>query len=194
MLSSPFVPQKRPALTSAIIAGAAAVASSALSYASQASTNKKNEDLNEQNIQMQRETNALNERMFNTQLYTQYDMWYKQNNYNDPSAQVERLIRAGINPSAVLGGISQGQIAGSMSAPSAIPATAPKNAFNMSSTDFSGITDAGIAAINAYNSSRLMNAEVKNKEALTGSTLFDTSNKKALAASQLEFLQKAGKT
>ena len=83
---------------------------------------------NRTNVEMTRETNETNEainqanitaakQMFNQQMAYNYDMWQKQNEYNSPSAQKERLKAAGINPYAMLDGGSAGT-AGSSTAPS----------------------------------------------------------------------------
>lgn len=58
---------------------------------------------NKANIRMQRETNAQNYQMFKEQQAYNLDMWNKQNEYNLPANQVQRLLAAGINPSAVFG-------------------------------------------------------------------------------------------
>lgn len=52
---------------------------------------------NEASMQMMRENNEFNKQ-------AAIDMFNMQNEYNDPSAQVARLRKAGINPAAVLGG------------------------------------------------------------------------------------------
>lgn len=60
-------------------------------------------DTNSKNAQLQRETNAQNYKMFKEQQAFNVDMWNKQNEYNLPANQVQRLLAAGINPSAVFG-------------------------------------------------------------------------------------------
>ena len=71
---------------------------------------------NSQNVAMQREINAQNYKMFKEQQQWSEDMWNKQNAYNDPSAQVQRLLAAGINPSAVFGSGSVSE-AGALTSP-----------------------------------------------------------------------------
>ena len=58
--------------------------------------------INKQNIAMQRETNALQYRMFNEANQFNERMsdkqWNRETEYNDPSAQLARYMAAGINP------------------------------------------------------------------------------------------------
>ncbi|QCS35914.1 minor capsid protein [Capybara microvirus Cap1_SP_45] len=56
------------------------------------------EKINEQNIAMQKETNALQYKMFHENQDWNLNMWNKQNEYNTASAQKQRLIDAGMNP------------------------------------------------------------------------------------------------
>ena len=49
-------------------------------------------------LQATRETNAQNYKIWQEQKQHEIDMWNMQNEYNDPSAQVERLRNAGLNP------------------------------------------------------------------------------------------------
>lgn len=192
LLGSPFAPNLRPVLTTGAILGAAAIGAAAsglasgLNAASVSSTNKANQQLNEANIEMQRETNKQNYQMFQQQMAYNTDMWNKTNAYNAPAAQVQRLLAAGINPSSFFGSAAQ---ASNITAPNAPQNTAPHNMFQMQAQDFSGLSDVGMNAVNALNATRLANAEVRNKEALTGNTLFDTSFKKQAASDNLKYLQ-----
>lgn len=58
------------------------------------STNK----TNKANLKMTRETNAANERINQSQIDYNWDMWHAQNEYNNPAAQRQRLVDAGLNP------------------------------------------------------------------------------------------------
>ena len=190
-LGCPFAPKKKPVLSTGaalLAAGIAATASTVgtiANAASQSSANAANQRLNEQNIQMQRETNKQNYEMFQQQMAYNTDMWNKTNAYNAPKEVVNRLLAAGINPAQFFG---QGAQASNISAPNAPQNTAPYNAFQMQAQDFSGMSDLGLNAVNAYNASRLAQAEVRNKEALTGSTAFDTTFKKQSMADNLKYL------
>ena len=90
------------AVSTGALVGAAAISALGgiiggwLSSKSQRSANTINRD-------MQRETNAQNERLFNQNLAWQEDMWNKTNEYNSPSNQIELLRKAGINPATVYG-------------------------------------------------------------------------------------------
>lgn len=166
---------------------ATAAASAAANVASTAMTNSSNEEMNEENIGMQRETNALNaelQREANAQNYKMFqeqnefnlDMWNKQNAYNDPKEQVRRLLAAGINPSAGFGQSAQAGSLTSANAPNMVAPqmVAPKNQFAMQRPDFSGLGSAGTEAVNAWNSSRLADADIKHKNALSGNIVADT--------------------
>lgn len=98
---------------------------------------------NAANVQMQRETNALNEKMFNKQmdfnslwnqknlayqreswdeqknLYNQ--MWQQQMDYNSPVAQMQRYKESGINPYFAAGNIDAGNVQSSFSPSSGSP-------------------------------------------------------------------------
>lgn len=79
-------------------------------------TNAANERMNSENnawnYQLAREANELNYQMFQEQNDWNYNMWQEQNAYNDPSAQLDRLMAAGINPnmlgSSILGSSGSG--------------------------------------------------------------------------------------
>lgn len=188
-LESPFAPKEKRWVAAAISA-AAALGSAILGSASNNSTNNANEDINQRNIDLQREvndknialqreTNAQNYQMFQEQNAFNLDMWNKQNEYNAPAKEVQRLLAAGINPSSKFGSSTPASsVSSSQGIGSVAPhAQAPQGYMSMRPTDFSGISDAGVAAVNAYNSSRLANAEYRNKEALTSNTAFDTASR-----------------
>lgn len=112
--ASPYTPRSKCEPFSATAAGLTAlggVANSLIGGLFGSSANQKN-------IEMQRETNRQNYQMFKEQQAFNLDMWNKQNAYNDPSAQVDRLLKAGINPSAVFGNGSLSQ-AGTLTSPDA---------------------------------------------------------------------------
>ena len=83
-----------------------------------------NKSANKQNIALQRETNALNYKMFqegneyNRQLA--FDMFNAENEYNTPEAQVERMKQAGLNPAALSEGLSASSGNGDASTPSSV--------------------------------------------------------------------------
>ena len=84
------------------------------------STVKAQKLANAANIQMSQETNQVNKdiadaanqlnyQMFNEQNQWNLDQWNRENEYNSPSAQMQRLIQAGINPMFAVGQISAGE-------------------------------------------------------------------------------------
>lgn len=79
---------------------------------------------NKQNIAMQRETNALNYKMFQEQMAFAKEQQDLAMSYNDPSGQVARLRAAGINPAAVFGNGSVSEVS-ALSPPSGNPMVAP---------------------------------------------------------------------
>lgn len=92
------------------------------------SNERMNQATNEANILMNRETNAANlminqanidysREAWRNEVAYNWDMWNAQNAYNDPSAQVQRLKGAGLNPYMMMDGGDAGT-ASSSSAPS----------------------------------------------------------------------------
>lgn len=71
----------------------------------------------EHNIEMFNMENQANIDMWNMQNRAEIDMWNMNNAYNDPSAQAQRLLNAGINPYLYMSGQS-GSAGNSGSAPS----------------------------------------------------------------------------
>lgn len=63
---------------------------------------------NRANIKLARETNELNERLFNQNLDFQREMWQKTNDYNSPANQVGLLRQAGLNPADLMANKNQG--------------------------------------------------------------------------------------
>lgn len=59
---------------------------------------KSNSNANKQNLQIARETNAMNRELFYAQQAWNEEMWNKQNEYNTPAAQAQRMLDAGFNP------------------------------------------------------------------------------------------------
>ena len=102
-----------PILVSAVIGAGASLLGNVFGSSSNSSANKTNLKLAAQNREFQRE-------MYNRQMAYNTDMWNKQNEYNDPSNQVERLRAAGINPYLALqngNGVGVAQSAGGVTPP-----------------------------------------------------------------------------
>ena len=62
-----------------------------------------NSDTNKANLSIARENNALQRQMFYDQLAFNERMWQKNNDYNTPSAQMQRYLSAGLNPYMMFG-------------------------------------------------------------------------------------------
>ena len=105
---------------------------------------KSQNSANAANLQINRENNAFNERMMQKQLDYNNDMWNKQNAYNTPSAQVQRLKEAGLNPYLMMS--NGNQIGTASSANSASMASASGNP-NMQAYDPSSGISNGVNAI-----------------------------------------------
>ena len=80
-------------------------------------TNRTNKAMNDANNQLQMD-------LWNQQKEYDYKMWQENNAYNTPTAQVQRLKDAGINPALALGNISTGESASTAGGQS-IPVTQP---------------------------------------------------------------------
>lgn len=114
-------------------------------------------------IKAQRQENELN-RQFNAaeaQKSRDYNthMFNLTNQYNDPSTVVGRLVKAGLNPALAFGGFANAQIAGSSAQASS------NGSLSAVMPDYSGLSSAGAMAVNAYQQSRVTDAEVRLKEA-----------------------------
>ena len=100
--SCPYAPRSKQIIDpgTAMLAGAGvSLLGNVLGFGSSQSANSTNLEIarmnNEQQYKMFKEQNAFN-----------LDMWNKNNAYNDPSKNVQRLLAAGINPAAVYGNAS----------------------------------------------------------------------------------------
>ena len=148
--SSPFAPRSKmiaDEVTSSLIGAGASLVGNLLGFGS-------NKSANQTNLEIARQNNEMQYKMFKEQLAYNEDMWNKQNAYNDPSAQVQRLLAAGINPSAVFGAGSVSE-AGSLQAPSA-PSLQQAHV-NPFTPDLSGVGD----AVNAFFDNQLKNKQIK---------------------------------
>lgn len=91
----------------AIIAGAAAVGSSLLNFGSQKDTNKQNKELaelqNKHNLEYQDRAFGFNREMSDLEYERNLEQWVRQNEYNSPTEQMNRLSAAGLNPNMLYG-------------------------------------------------------------------------------------------
>lgn len=93
------------------------------------------------------------------------DMWNRQNAYNSPAEQVQRLIDAGLNPNLMYGNGS----AATGNASSAPSFNAPQSAINRYNGDF-GISQAANAVSNGINGYIQTQREIANIRAVESST------------------------
>lgn len=92
------MPYKRfwaPAVGAAVVGGAASLLGAGISAAGSANLNKKTMQFNSQEAEKQR---AWSEKMYNDANAWNYRMWQEENAYNSPTAQLDRLQEAGLNP------------------------------------------------------------------------------------------------
>ena len=162
--NAPFGISKKcnPLVAPAAIAAGASLASGIGSLFSQADTNKTN-------TKLVRETNAQNKELFERNLAWQEDMWNKTNEYNDPSQQVERLLKAGINPAYVLGNGSMAE-ASTMSSPAAPTLQAPQ----IEALNYGQIGAAAERGVNTYMNARMQKATIANLESQSNKTDAET--------------------
>lgn len=165
-----------PQIGSALIGGAADFLGGVLGLGSQKSANDTNLEIARMNRDLQRETNAQQMSMFRDQMAENRWYWNKTNEYNSPSAQVQRLINAGINPAFVMGNNSTSE-ASAMSAPAAPSLTAPSVNAQVQPLDYSFIGNGAFTAVNAYYQNRLLDAQkdkTLNDSSLSAANAFRT--------------------
>ena len=178
----PYAPRSKmigAELGSAAITAGASLLGNILGVGSANSANKTN-------LQIARENNQAQRELFHEQMAYDTDMWNKQNQYNLPVNQVQRLLAAGINPAAVYGNGTMSE-AGQLTAPNA--PNLQQAHMSPYDFDFSGVGQ----ATNAYFQNQLINEQKKKTAAETAHTEFLTmeGNKKLLPT--LEFLQNQAK-
>lgn len=154
---------QNPLLLGGALAGIGSLIGGGISAISQNNTNKTN-------LQIARETNRANRQNQEYQNEWNLNMWNRQNEYNDPSAQRQRLEDAGLNP--IFYGLDGTGNAGALqSAP-----FEAQNGFPMqNSGQFIGQSVAN--AFNAYSDAYLKKAQADNLNA-------DTESKKAQTIGQ----------
>lgn len=103
----------------------------------------------------------------------QLEMWNKTNEYNDPSAQRERLASAGLNPALMMNGGSAGQASSSVASPAASSSGNPV----MQPYDWSG--PAG-----ALSNTILGQVHLSNERENTNANVANLQGQRALAQAQ----------
>lgn len=108
---------------------------------------------NKKNLQIARETNQANKDINQSQLDYNWQMWHAQNEYNNPAAQRQRLVDAGLNP------IYYGLDGNSAGAGNAFSPVAAQQASPMIPNNFDAFGQAGQSLLQA--------AQIRNLEADT---------------------------
>ena len=84
-------------------------------------TNQANRDIaestNAANVAMNEANNAANRELAELQNDWNLQQWQRENQYNSPSAQMERLVSAGLNPAAAAAAVTGGNASSLQSAP-----------------------------------------------------------------------------
>lgn len=115
---------------------------------------------NATNLQIARETNELNQQINDSQLQYNWDMWHAQNEYNNPAAQRQRLVDAGLNP------IYYGLDGNSAASGNAFTPIAAQQASPTIPQNYDAFGDAALR----YAQIRNMDADTKQKESVAGLT------------------------
>lgn len=127
------------------------------------------ESANEANLKIARENNAFNERLMNKQDALNYEAWKRQNEYNTPSAQVQRLKEAGLNPYLMMSNGNQIGTASSQNSSSMASSSGNPNmqAYDPSSGISNGVNALGGAIANYINmkkaESEIAKMNIENK-------------------------------
>ena len=96
---------------------------------------------------------AWNEKMYEKQYQDNIKLWQMQNEYNDPSAQMERLQKAGLNPNLVYGKGAGGNSAG-------VPTGADVKSLDTKAPNWQGLAQ----ALSVAHDIRLKKAQADNVE------------------------------
>lgn len=139
---------------------------------------KSQSDANKTNLKIAQMNNEFNERMMQKQMDYNTDMWNRQNAYNTPSAQVQRLRNAGLNPSLMMG---QAQTGTAASVGGVSPAQANHAEVKPYIPDMSGISQAA----QQYAALELQKSRVQSENALTDAQTRNMYIENQYKASQL---------
>lgn len=151
-------------------------------------TNEANRQMNEENnramAELAEHANQWNWANMQAQNEWNIQQWNRENEYNSPSAQMQRLIQAGINPVSGLGGVSAGEahhLESAVPAPANVASSNPSH-YEPPLIDLSGLNAVGESAVNSF-----INAQqFLLKKAETKSAIKKTEAETALIESQKE--------
>ena len=174
------------ALLGGIVGGVGSMLGGIFGGSSQADAQK---EANRTNLQIARETNAANEKLWQNQANYQTQMWNETNEYNSPENQKKRLLAAGINPSAVFGNGSMAE-ASNLSAPSANPAV---GAHVEPVNYMAGISEGISNGLNAFFDSQLKTKEIEHRGYENKILNSDSIYKDRLNAQNLKYLENMSK-
>lgn len=114
------------------------------------------------------------------------DMWKMQNEYNSPSAQMQRFKSAGLNPNLIYG---QGSAGNAQSAPQMVTPRAPEV-----SEDMARLGQAfNLVGLNSAIAEMHEKQEKANQEAITTANMKDERDARALFGGEWTFDYKSGK-
>lgn len=149
-----------PLVGAALVSGAASLIGGGISGLF---GKKSNDKTNETNLQIARETNQTNVDLAREQRAYDREMWDLQNQYNDPSAQMQRMVAAGINPYIASGSVDSGSAtssAGGQTAPTMVAPQSNYTANNWLSGGLNGLIDGA----NTIGQSIIASKEVEHKQ------------------------------
>lgn len=109
--------------------------------------------------------------MYNRQYGDNVNFWRMQNEYNSPQAQMKRFQEAGLNPHLIYSRGQPGQAAQIKSPDVQMP--------QFRTPDFSGISNSGASAVNAYYDTQIKQAQVDNLKAQNTAIHAETALKTA---------------
>lgn len=161
-----------PLLLGGLVSAGGSVLNGLLGSQSQSQANKAN-------LELAKYQNSWNEQMYERNLQDQIKLWQMQNEYNSPSSQMSRYLKAKLNPNLIYGQGSPGNASG-LNAPSA-----PRAAdMDVQPVDSPMIGVAGAASfanqyIQAYYQNKSLEADIALKDAETLNKLAGVSGVRA---------------
>lgn len=131
---------------------------------------------NKLQVQLAKEQNAFNERMLDKQNAFNLDMWNKENEYNSPTAQVQRMLAAGLNPAALAGSSGQSGLSTNMPqsesfSPAALPNIVPETGFGDAIGNMSSQFVNMAAAFKSLTETKGQEIDNANKDAMLKATI-----------------------
>lgn len=136
--------------------------------------NKSQSNANAANLKLAQYQNSWNEQMYERNLQDQKQLWNMQNEYNTPSAQMQRYSDAGLNPNLIYGQGSSGNATG-LNAPSAPSAANMRvNPVDNPLIGVAGAAEKAQQFVSAYYQQQSLQADINLKDAETLNKLSST--------------------